>query len=403
MNVLILTCNTGSGHNSAAAAIAAELDLRGIPHTTKNALEFVPKAEEEGIVRGFDLFYKYAPEVFGAGYRFSESHDASALYAHFALFAPALQRFLNAHDFTCIVCTHVFPALMCTRLRHRYNLPINQFFVATDYTCSPSVNLLEMDGVFIPKGLRAEFLFQGMADDVLKETGIPVKRACYESVTKEFAREELRGELVMTPDEKIVLLAPRCLEYAEITDVALPVLERVPDARFVVLCGKGYESQRRALAQLQNPRLVPLGLTKRMPLWMKAADVLITKPGGLTVSEAASSGVPMLLIDSKPGLETHNKDYLVNHGCANTSTGLAAVYTDLIRLLEDDKARAGMRAAQRKYFGTVAVAELVDELEQQDALRAARTAEAQTATTVEDDGLDDDYLGFNESDGFNLF
>ena len=172
MNVLILTCNTGSGHNSAAAAIAAELDLRGIPHTTKNALEFVPKAEEEGIVRGFDLFYKYAPEVFGAGSRFSESHDASARYAHVSLFAPALQRFLNAHDFTCIVCTHVFPALMCTRLRHRYNLPINQFFVATDYTCSPSVNLLEMDGVFIPKGLRAEFLFQGMADDVLDRKSV---------------------------------------------------------------------------------------------------------------------------------------------------------------------------------------------------------------------------------------
>ena len=399
MNVLILTCNTGAGHNSAAAAISAELEARGIPHTVKNALEFVPKAEEEGIVRGFDLFYKYAPEVWGAGYRFSESHDSSALYAHFALFAPALQRYLNAHDFTCIVCTHVFPGLMCTRLRHRYHLPVNQFFIVTDYTCSPSVNLLEMDGVFIPKGLRAEFLYQGMADDVLFETGIPVKRACYEDVTKEYAREQLHTEVAMSPEEKIVLLAPRCLEYAEITDVALPVLERLPDVKFVVLCGKGYESQRRGLAQLQNPRLVPLGLTKRMPLWMKAADVLITKPGGLTSTEAASAGVPMLLIDSKPGLETHNKDYLVNHGCANTSTGLAAVYTDLLRLLEDDKARAGMRAAQRKYFGTVAVEAIVDELVRQDAIRDVNAA----TPVVEDDEFDDDYLGFNESDGFNLF
>ena len=395
MNVLILTCNTGSGHNSAAAAIAAELETRGIPHTIKNALEFVPKAEEEVIVRGFDLSTKYAPEVWERGYRFSESHDSSAVYAHFALFAPALKRYLDAHDFTCIVNVHAFPGLMCTRLRHRYNLPINQFFVATDYTCSPTVNLMEMDGVFIPKGLRAEFLFQGMADDVLLETGIPVKRACYEDVTKEFAREQLHNEVPMTADEKIVLLAPRCLEYAEITEVALPVLERLPDVRFVVLCGKGYDSQRRGLAQLQNPRLVPLGLTKRMPLWMKAADVLITKPGGLTVSEAASSGVPLLLVDSKPGLETHNKDYFVNHGCASTATGLPAIYVTLLRLLEDEKAREGMRAAQRKYFGTDAAADIVDELVRQDALPA------HVAADVPDDF--DDYLGFNEADGFNLF
>ena len=138
MNVLILTCNTGSGHNSAAAAIAAELEARGIPHTIKNALEFVPKAEEEIIVRGFDLSARYVPEVLGSGYRFSESHDSSAVYAHFALFAPVLQRYLNAHDFTCIICVHVFPGLMCTRLRHRYHQPVSQFFVVLTPVTVPS-------------------------------------------------------------------------------------------------------------------------------------------------------------------------------------------------------------------------------------------------------------------------
>ena len=390
MNVLILTCNTGSGHNSAAAAIAAELEARDIPYTIKNALEFVPKAEEEVIVRGFDLSMKYVPEVLGTGYRFSETHDASAVYAHFALFAPVVKRYLDANDFTSVICTHVFPALMLTRLRHRYNLPMRQFFVATDYTCSPSVNLLEMDGVFIPKGLREEFLYQGMDNEVLKETGIPVKAACYENVTREYAREELAGEFKMAPEEKVVLLAPRCLEYADITDVMLPLLDRVPEARVVVLCGKGYESQRRAIQQLGNPRMVALGLTKRMPLWMKAVDVLVTKPGGLTTTEAASANVPLVLVDSKPGLETHNKDYFVNHGCASTATGLPAIYVTLLRLLEDDKARDGMRAAQRKYFGTNAAAAIVDEMVAQEALPMPEPP----------DVADDDYLGFSEDDGF---
>jgi processive 1,2-diacylglycerol beta-glucosyltransferase len=77
------------------------------------------------------------------------------------------------------------------------------------------------------------------------------------------------------------------------------------------------EALRRSLLAEAVParhRVHVLGYTERMREWMAAADLIVSKPGGLTVSEALASGVPLLVVDPIPGQESRNSDYLLENG-----------------------------------------------------------------------------------------
>ena len=369
MKVVIFTCNTGGGHNAAARAIAEELEVRGIDHRVENALSFAPMGEEEIIVGGHALAYKYAPKVYEAGYKYAEEHSSYPMYLNSAKYAPAMMRYLESGGYDTVISVHLSPAHAMTAIRKLWAPNIKQYFVATDYTCSPGVDQVEADRIFIPRGLSREFLLAGVDKAALLETGIPVRRACYEPLTCDYAREQLYGELPLAPADKVVLVGPGCLSAAEVGRLAKAVGADVEAVKLLVLCGKGNDNMKRQLRRLEDPRVKVLGYTTHMDLWMKAADLLITKPGGLTSTEAVSCGVPAILLDVAPGLETHNRDFYVNRGCASSVVGLPALYAESVRLLTDRDARERMRTNQRANFSAISVGELVDEVVRQDAAR----------------------------------
>ena len=80
MKIAILSCNTGGGHNAAAAALAEELSARGHESRTYNTLDFLPKGAADLISRGHDFAYRYAPKLYGAGYRMEEKRPSPLLY-----------------------------------------------------------------------------------------------------------------------------------------------------------------------------------------------------------------------------------------------------------------------------------------------------------------------------------
>ena len=85
MKIAILSCNTGGGHNAAAAALAEELSARGHESRTYNTLDFLPKGAADLISRGHDFAYRYAPKLYGAGYRMEEKRPSPLLYENSCL------------------------------------------------------------------------------------------------------------------------------------------------------------------------------------------------------------------------------------------------------------------------------------------------------------------------------
>ena len=109
----------------------------------------------------------------------------------------------------------------------------------------------------------------------------------------------------------------------------LALVEALPkDALLVAICGNNRTLERNLRALIHTPRLQVLGFTDRMSDYMDAADLFITKPGGLSTTEAATKGVPLVLFNAVPGCETRNLEFLLSIGCAVAESG---THDELIR------------------------------------------------------------------------
>ena len=195
MKIAILSCNTGGGHNAAAAALAEELSARGHESRTYNTLDFLPKGAADLISRGHDFAYRYAPKLYGAGYRMEEKRPSPLLYENSIRGIGPLYEALVDLGADAAICVHVFPAMMMTELRCGYGLRMPTWFVATDFTCSPGVGELQLDGICIPHpALTPEFQAAGLPAQRIFPTGIPIRRQFCQTPDRDAARRQLELE-----------------------------------------------------------------------------------------------------------------------------------------------------------------------------------------------------------------
>ncbi|MBR3894237.1 MAG: hypothetical protein IKJ35_03715 [Clostridia bacterium] len=314
MKILILSANTGSGHNSTARAIGEQLTKMNIEYEIADTLSFISERVSDFISWGHSYVYRKLPKLFGIGYCFEEKHPPRFLYKQCARGAEALHAKLEAEPFDAVICVHVFSGMMMTEVRNRYQNRIPLYFVSTDYTCSPGVSEISADGYFIPhRMLLGEFVRNGaIAADKLFATGIPVASSFCETEDQ----GEARRVLGLPEEGKIVLLSCGSMGAGKLEKSARMLPRYLPeDATLVVLCGlneKLYEQ----LKPYENEHLRIIGFTEQISTYMSTADLYITKPGGLTTSEAIAKRLPMIFINAVPGCELRNFEFLISNGVA---------------------------------------------------------------------------------------
>jgi processive 1,2-diacylglycerol beta-glucosyltransferase len=118
------------------------------------------------------------------------------------------------------------------------------------------------------------------------------------------------------------------------------------DFQLVALAGRNERllADLKRLAEAHPGRFVPMGFTRTIERLMKAADIAITKPGGLTTSECLAMGLPMILVNPIPGQEERNADYLLENGAALKAYDGAGLEFRVRALLSDPARLAGLRA-----------------------------------------------------------
>ncbi len=355
MRVLILSANTGGGHNSTARALAERFDQYGVEYEICDTLAFISERVSDFVSWGHSYVYRRLPRLFGFGYRFEEKHNPRFIYEQCARGADALQEKLTEGAFDAMICVHVFSGLMITELRKRYHNSTPAYFVATDYTCSPGVSEFHLDACFIPhRMLLGEFVRNGVRADKMFATGIPVAGAFYKPQEKKQARRYLG-----LPEEgRVILLSCGSMGCGKLNKNALRLYEQLPkDATLVVLCGKN-EKTYEELSPYSDERLRVLKFTDEIPAYMSAADLYITKPGGLTTSEAIVRRLPMVFIDAVPGLETRNFNFLIGNGVANGAKNWHHV-TLLVQKFLRDPSIAERQIAEMRRFCSQNAAELI--------------------------------------------
>lgn len=350
MKILILSCNTGGGHNSAAAALRGALAHHGAECDVADALAFLSPRFSRFLSGAHVLAYRRAPRAFAAGYRMEERHPCRRLFRRVFHDTAALRAFLEAGSYDAVIAVHVFGGMMMTQLRRSGAKTPPLAFVATDYTCSPGVGALDMDAWFIPhEALRQEFADCGVPEEKLIPAGIPVRRCFYDRIPQ----EEARRRLGLPAAGRMALLCCGSMGCGPMGELAEELALRLPEGDFLaVVCGTNgalaAELERRSL-----PRTRVVGYTEEMSLYMDAAQLFLTKSGGLSTAEALAKGIPLLYVDAVGGCETRNREFMLARGFADGAESSAA----LAALAADYLAQPTLAAAQLRRRGTAFAAD----------------------------------------------
>lgn len=345
MRVLILSITAGEGHNSCAAALQEALERRG--HEAKIADLYrccgVPRWVTEGI-------YLTCAKDLRARYRrvYSRLETDEAFRRHWEKrflpdwLYPKITAFLRQQEPDCVVAMHVFAARVLTVLRQRGLIRMPVLGVNTDYCLHPYwEDCPGLDGLVIPDAAdRKAIRTRGIPQETLLPLGIPIR--CPKRYL--LPREEARARLGL-PEGKLVLLMGGSMGYGRIFSTALALRRRAVTT--VCICGKN-RCLYLLLRPFQNRRVKVLGFTRDLPEYMRAADLAITKPGGLSLTELAAAGLPPLLTRPIPGHEERNLRLWTGLGAAaavGDNAGGRETADRAVSLLEDRGRLEGIHTA----------------------------------------------------------
>lgn len=349
MRVLILSCNTGQGHNSTAASIAEALTAQGAECKTHDALAFVAGWISRLVSGVHTWVYRHMPGLFRWGYAYTERHRGvfsphSLVYKALSRSAERLYGFCRDGMYDVIISTHVFAGLIVTIMQNRFHLPLHTYSVETDYTCSPCAEQASMERYFIPAApLIGEFMKCGIPKQRIVASGLPIRQAFFTHTDK----AEAKAAFGIAPEHSHLLLMCGSMGCGPMEKlVRLFHAGLGTNQELTVVCGTNKGLYQRLTRRFGgNSRLHILQYVQDISLLMDSADLYLTKPGGISVTEASAKGLPMVFIDAVAGCELYNMHYFIQRGAAVTARTPAALAALCLSLLSDPETLAHMSAA----------------------------------------------------------
>lgn len=351
MKVLILSCNTGGGHNACAQALAAQLEKMGHESEAVDALGYVSDRVSRFVSNWHVRFYRYFPKLYGKGYRFAEKHpttfdEDSAASRILRSGCERMRQEIAGGGYGAVICTHLFPALMLSFIQHTAPLPVRTCVIATDYTASPSCNCVELDVCVIPDAsLTDEFARTGIRAKIAP-CGIPV-RAMFESRTD---MAQAKRAFDVAPTHRHLVIMSGSMGCGPIAEIVSRLAKAMPQTcELSVVCSSNKKLRRQLRMRFGHKKNVHvLGYVKNTSRLLDSADVFITKPGGISTTEAAVKGVPMVLINAVGGCETHNLEFFVSRGAACTANTPKELAWQSLQLLQNETRCAAMRRSMQE-------------------------------------------------------
>ena len=351
MKVLILSCNTGQGHNAAGKAILETLISRGIDCQMMDALKLAGDKVSRHVSNAYSGLTTRFPAgfewLYKAGGVISTSRWKSPVYLANIPYARRLLRTIIRGGYDCIITPHLFPAEALTHLRRKAGLTVRCYAIATDYTCIPFWEETELDRYFIPHpDLISEFSGKGIPAEKITATGIPVSHRFRSHTDKKAARAALN----LPESGNVYLIMTGSMGFGKVNLLVAQLLTKLAsDEYIIVICGNNQRLRKiMHTAFGRHPQIRILGYTEHISAYMDACDVIFTKPGGLTSTEAAVKGIPIIHTKPIPGCEEKNLAFFTEHGMSVTGRSL----NELIRcgqsLLHDRKRQDEMRRKQRE-------------------------------------------------------
>jgi processive 1,2-diacylglycerol beta-glucosyltransferase len=364
--ILVLSASVGAGHLRAAEAV--ELALRQmLPDATVRNVD-VLEMTNRLFQRVYGQFYldlvNKAPHALGYFYDMldqpqspKQRRDRLRLYLE-KLNLKAFLKFLKAEPWDLVINTHFLPAEIIASLRRKNELDLPQVTATTDFETHRLWVNQPCDGYFTATPEGALYLQHwGVPATDTFVTGIPIHPVF--STPKD--RNTCIAKHLLAADRPIVLQLSGGFGVGPIEKIFRGLLGADQPIQLVTITGRN-EKLKAQLRRIKTPdrhKVKVMGFTKDIDELMQAADLVVSKPGGLTTSEVLARGAVMVIVNPIPGQESRNSDYLLENGAAIKANNLATLGFKVSTLLKDalrlDQLRANVRriAKPRSAFDVV--------------------------------------------------
>lgn len=351
--LLLLSVSAGAGHTRAAEALRSHAALHetGVTATHLDVMDFVPAGFRKLYT---DLYIKLVnrhPTLWGWLYQLTNDAQPDGIMQKLRraierLNTRRLQRQIASFKPDVIVCTHFLPAEILAHMTQESRMDCPVWVQVTDFDLHRMWVQPHMHGYFAGnEEVAFRMRAQGIPAHNIHVTGIPIMPAFAHAPD----RDACARELGIDSQRPTVLLMGGGAGLGSLDQMAARLMELEPDFQLIALAGKNRDALHalQRIATRYPGRLLPQGFTERVERLMVCADIVITKPGGLTTSECLSLGLPMIINSPIPGQEERNADFLLEQGVALKACDAVTLEYRLKHLLQHPDRLAEMRAKAR--------------------------------------------------------
>ncbi|MFC4811180.1 MGDG synthase family glycosyltransferase [Paenibacillus sp. GCM10023250] len=354
MKIMILYASYGDGHLQAARAIGEAIEDRGLGEPVLVDLLAEAHPWINAMTRHvYQKSYSLIPGLYGWLYDRTKPMKHDSVFANWlhSFGRERLRRILLGQRPDAVI--HTFPLLAMPALKKRIGLRIPTCTVVTDFDLHRRWVHPDIDRYYVPTGdMKHELQALGIPERRVCVSGIPIRRGFRAAAADPSARERY-GFRAGSP---VVLVMAGAQAAAAAVQAMISPLLGYPDLTVAVVCGRN-EALAAALPETAaeacaSGRLRVFGYVERMHELMALSACIVTKPGGVTLAESLSLGLPIFAYQPVPGQERNNARYLAGQSAARLihtpdelARGIAALIRDPVVLAQH---RARARKLQRK-------------------------------------------------------
>ncbi len=322
MNILIISASTGGGHKRAAAALEDK-----IKHLNPNArvtvidgLKAIGKMYDKAVVQGYYFLVKKAPTFYGGLYKITDRENLMyrALMRGNSAQSRKLLAEINKHNPDVIIMCHAFITAMVSKLKGSGKLTATCIALITDYDAHRTYIAPNVDAYVLAEPQMAKKLVEeyGVDETIIYPIGIPT----FEKFNIPGAKEEICRREGLSPDKTTLLLMAGSFGVTGVLDFYEELAKSDDSLQLIVITGKNeklYEKLQTAVEELgAADRTKLLYFVDNVEDYMHISDLIVTKPGGLTITESLACHLPMAIYNAYPGQEQYNVNFLLKQNAA---------------------------------------------------------------------------------------
>lgn len=342
MNVLFLTVSTGRGHTSCAKAMEKSVKNAGMNTYSLDVFGYSHKFLEKAVSEIYLFASGKTPKLYGKYYDredYGKGNFVNVVSKFNIAIKNKIERFIKENNIDVVVCTHLFAGQLMTMLKDSvdtYNIG-----VVTDYTIHPKWETTDLDCyVIADKMLIPLAIKKGLSEEKLLPIGIPIDEKFAKKGDKTKAKERLGFD-----EKPLLFVMMGSMGYGNIVEIATELDSARGDFNMAIVCGNNEEAFEQLIDVDFEHDVKIYGFVNNVDEFMDAAECIITKPGGLSVTESLAKKLPMIYIDPIPGQEERNVEFLVNCGVGLAVSSIHTMSMAVSLFFSDENRRSEIQSA----------------------------------------------------------